>query len=276
MDKDWQYRVKDIIITVVAVLLIFSSVLLALYLYAGVWPPLSIVESSSMQHSDERSQLGIIDTGDLVIIQKCDVEELVSYVEGRQTGHYTFGDYGDVVIYRPFGDQDKKPIIHRLVLYLEPLSGDGGWWSAPALESYPSDLWHVDEGNASRMRGNLILYDYGYNAAELHLDLSSLEPHAGFISCGDNNNLDGLAYPDQVKWGPSAKALIQEEWIIYKPVVEIPWVGSISLLLWGVNTDMIPLNSVIYTICVLAAVVIVPVTLDCLYSKIRPPKERSD
>src|SRR5439155_960315 len=39
--------------------LIVAVFLGALYLYAGVWPPLVVVESSSMQHGNEASSLGV-------------------------------------------------------------------------------------------------------------------------------------------------------------------------------------------------------------------------
>src|SRR5256886_2101252 len=49
--------------------LIVTVFLGALYLYAGVWPPLVVVESSSMQHGSEASSIGVIDTGDMVFQQ---------------------------------------------------------------------------------------------------------------------------------------------------------------------------------------------------------------
>ena len=53
---------------------------------------------------------------------KCDI---ISYVEGSQTGYSTFGDYGNVIVYyRDSGN----PVIHRAFLWLDY---NNGIWSAP-------------------------------------------------------------------------------------------------------------------------------------------------
>ena len=45
-------------------------IILGLFAYSGLWPPLVVVESESMQHSNTTSYIGVIDTGDLVIVKK--------------------------------------------------------------------------------------------------------------------------------------------------------------------------------------------------------------
>ena len=109
--KEW---IKDIAIAVVVVAIIMGS----LYAYTGMWPPMVVVESGSMQHSDDRSYIGVIDTGDIVLSKETSFSDITTYVEGRSTGYQKYGDYGDVIIYRPMG-KDTTPIIHRAVLYLE-------------------------------------------------------------------------------------------------------------------------------------------------------------
>jgi len=42
--------------------LIVGGLLLVLYLFSGVWPPMVVIESSSMMHGED-SQVGVIDTG---------------------------------------------------------------------------------------------------------------------------------------------------------------------------------------------------------------------
>src|SRR5438445_9148715 len=97
--------------------LIVTVFLGALYLYAGVWPPLVVVESSSMQRGSEASSLGVIDTGDMVFQQAASTRSsIVTYIEGRATGYATYGDYGDVIIFRRAGTP--TPIIHRAIMYI--------------------------------------------------------------------------------------------------------------------------------------------------------------
>src|SRR5688572_5813549 len=70
-----------------AVLLV-GLVIGALFAYARVWPPMVVVESGSMQHSDVRSHLGVIDTGDLVLLQSVSSgSDVVTYVDGRVSGY---------------------------------------------------------------------------------------------------------------------------------------------------------------------------------------------
>src|SRR5438876_10939221 len=77
--------------------LIVGVFLGALYLYAGVWPPLVVVERSSMQRGNEASRLGVIDTGDMVFQRAASTRDsVITYVEGRANGYSTYGDYGDV------------------------------------------------------------------------------------------------------------------------------------------------------------------------------------
>ncbi len=95
-----------------------------LYAYSGVWPPIVVIESSSMQHGSY-SQLGIIDTGDIVLVKSTPADKVVTYVEARfsHRDYKTYGDYGDVIIYNaPSGDS----IIHRAILY-----------------AYYDDGWHI-------------------------------------------------------------------------------------------------------------------------------------
>ena len=80
-------------------------ILLGLFAYSGLWPPLVVVESESMQHSDTTSYIGVIDTGDMVIPTKISsLSEVRTYVSSLNDGYKTYGDYGDVVIYHRDGD----------------------------------------------------------------------------------------------------------------------------------------------------------------------------
>jgi len=235
---------------------IFVGLMGSLTLYAGMWPPLSVVESNSMQHDDERSNLGVIDTGDLVLVQKSDGDDIICYVEGSSIGHKTFGDHGDVIIYRPLGSDERKPIIHRAVLFLEPVGESQ--WRADALANHPPAKWSVANGDHDSMSGVLKLKEYGHASIDLELDLDRLERSSGFITHGDNNHQDGVGFVDQVQGGPSDGTLVQMQWVVSKPVTEIPWIGSISLFVRGVNFEQVPFNSVMYTIGVLVAVVALP------------------
>src|SRR5438876_12330970 len=79
----WRDLAKDAIIAGAIIDLFLGG----LYVYAGVWPHLVVVESSSMSHSDAESKLGVIDTGDIVFQQSVSGRAAVDmYSEGRGTG----------------------------------------------------------------------------------------------------------------------------------------------------------------------------------------------
>ncbi len=115
--EGWRAWARDIGFAV----LIMAVILGAIYAYTGVWPPLVVVESASMQHSDSESYLGVIDTGDLVFVQAAPARtDVVTYVQGRATGYTTYGDYGDVIVFRLFNRPQDTPIIHRAIMYVIP------------------------------------------------------------------------------------------------------------------------------------------------------------
>ena len=92
----------------------------ALYTYTDNWPPLVVVQSGSMQHSEDTSFVGVIDTGDLVFVKNVDDPgTIIPYLEGMEKDHRTYDSFGDVIIFRPNGEEERTAIIHRSVAYIE-------------------------------------------------------------------------------------------------------------------------------------------------------------
>ena len=74
--------------------------------YTGNWTPMVVIESGSMEHDGNPlypepgfTHIGAIDTGDLVLVKSAERDDIVTYLEGKQTGYKRYGDYGDVIIY---------------------------------------------------------------------------------------------------------------------------------------------------------------------------------
>src|SRR3972149_11098665 len=87
---------RDISFAVILVAIILGAV----FAYTQVWPPMVVVESDSMQHSRTRSFVGVIDTGDLVLVQAVhQASDVVTYVEGRAPGNEAYSNFGDVIIF---------------------------------------------------------------------------------------------------------------------------------------------------------------------------------
>jgi signal peptidase I len=111
-DNFWVSTFRDILFAGLFV----GAIALALYAYAGAWPPLVSVNGLSMDpHMHD---------GDLILIQKVDPAMIMTYDAAKDTGYQTFNDYGDVLVYRPFGRTDTTPVIHRAMTWVnasEPL-----------------------------------------------------------------------------------------------------------------------------------------------------------
>ena len=105
-DNFWVSTLRELLFAGVAI----GAVALVLYAYSGAWPPLVSVDGLSM---DPHMQ-----NGDLILIQKLSPEQVQTYAAARETGYQTFQNYGDVLVYRPFGRTDMTPVIHRAMAWV--------------------------------------------------------------------------------------------------------------------------------------------------------------
>jgi signal peptidase len=231
------YRARDAWWFEPLVALMIIVVLLAgLYAYTQNWPPMYVVQSSSMQHG-ANDAVGLINTGDLVLAQATNPSSVVPYVVGMQTGYTTYGEYGDVLLYHPNGDTAPAPIIHRAIVYLE--YNANGTYNAPDLNGLPCG------GVATRaylaptmsgcgtvgLHGTLELFHVGWQSVTVNLTLADLGHHSGFVTMGDNNINPGTRTGDQDQ--PGLSSLVAPAWVVGVARGMLPWVGSLKLLLGG-------------------------------------------
>ncbi len=122
-------------------LLIVAVVSGVLYAYAGVWPPLVVVESGSMEPS--------LQMGDIVLMKAVGGAGPDAVDTFRSGGEEHFGMAGDVVIYNVPGDGRTTPIIHRAMYWVE--AGDSvGSGRVVSSEGY------VTKGDANEVNDQLI------------------------------------------------------------------------------------------------------------------------
>lgn len=235
------YLVRDIGVAILVVGIGFGGVVM----YTQNWPPMVVIESDSMQHSETESYVGVIDTGDLVLVQKATAKaDIETWVEGRNTGHQTYGDYGDVIIFHKTAMergrlQSGTPIIHRAIIYLEwnptrngydvpALTGAGnaGKWSCTGCNltdgPYGMRTSLTLSGTSPRHNGNIILNLVNIRTLSEGWSSSGV-PYSGYVTMGDHNVLRGSP-PDN-----SAGPLWPQESIVGKARGEIPWFGLIKL-----------------------------------------------
>ena len=233
-DAGWKSWARDILIALV----IMAVVLVAIFVYTGVWPPLVVVESDSMQHSPSESFIGVIDTGDLVFVQAAPTRaDVVTYVQGRATGYSTYGDYGDVIIFREFNAPGATPIIHRAILYVVP---NGTAANVPDLALLPAQDWRgiTEAGQPTNSPYDLrsvTIYGMGYRPQNITFTFADISRFffrgPGYLTMGDHNapNYDAQWFP------------IQSD-IIGHARGEIPWFGLIKLLITPAPNACCPLG----------------------------------
>lgn len=246
-------------------LAIVIVLLVGLFAYTQNWPPVYVVESDSMQHG-YNDQIGLINTGDLVLAQKVALSQITPYVTGIETGYSTYGEYGDVLLYLPNGVSSSTPVIHRAILYLQwdPI---GSSYNATDLAGLPcgaaSDAVYayfapgagsVPSCDTTHLTGTLDLYNLGWNSTNISITLSApaLGEHSGFLTMGDNNR-----FPDQSGAGvPAISELVEPGWIVGVARGMIPWFGALKLLIEGQAGEVPPQSWQFLGLTVVGAILI--------------------
>ena len=244
--SDTLAMVQDVVVAIVVV----AIVLLSLWAYGGRWPPMVVVESESMQHSHDQSFVGVIDTGDLTLVRTLEkVGEVITWVEGRERDHRTYGAFGDVIVYHKNGLLQTTPIIHRAIVRIV-WNATGQGFDVPSLDNVYNvhhsfrihDLSSYHSGSHQKIdllvNVTAILNNFNANP--------SVEPHGGIITKGDHNReIDQYSLPAWTGAGsppPGVSRLVEpvlDGWLVGVARGEIPWFGIIKLWVKG-QTELQP------------------------------------
>lgn len=263
----WKKEARSFLFDILAAFIVLLLLVGGLYTYTNNWPPLVVVQSGSMQHSDDTSFVGVIDTGDLVFVKKVDgMSDLVPYFDGIEKDHRRYDSFGDVIIFRPNGDDDRTAIIHRAVLYVEFNSTDLDWEN----DSYGG--FDIPSMGRTNLKDKVTIDSYEWpetvRPGGLVIDLQEIlrnfytyktEPHSGYITKGDDNpGVDQTSdfYSNDPPWIEP----VEFDWVIGKSVGELPWFGIIKLKLEG--NDNWPDNSMRNLIIAMIILVATPFILD--------------
>ncbi|HLF06610.1 MAG TPA: S26 family signal peptidase [Thermoplasmata archaeon] len=268
---------------------IVLAIMGGLFAYSGVWPPLVVVESGSMQHDERsgvRSSIGVIDTGDLVVVKRAATQdEIVTYVRGRGTnGHATYGEYGDVIVYRKNGG-GATPVIHRAFLRVQWNDQTKGW-DVPELQDleYGRDWTRIggtqgftDFKKADPVAGHQAVINYvGYSGRNISIDFSWLESGTtGYITLGDNAETNKR--PDQALGsGISDGKPVKFEWVVGVARGEIPCFGLIKLFVGNSfdksNYEKSPGGQKWCALGMIVTIIAVPLVYDIAKEQIRRRK----
>ena len=264
---------RDILISVGIVMLILAS----LYAYTGVWPPMVVIESSSMMHGSD-SEIGIIDTGDLTLVKSIhDRNDVVTYLEAMcatdpNHGFKTYGDYGNVIVYRKNG-LSETPVIHRAIAWVE-------YNATPSKppDAYRGDIPDIGVYNVSEYT----VYRLGYMNETITIDMqriftlsaasTSHAPHSGFITKGDHNR-GGTDQVSLTVTGGGSVEPVKADWVVGKAEGELPWFGLFKLWISGQDTSTFPKTSVYGLVATVFLLIAVPMAVDFILSRKKRKKE---
>jgi len=116
-DNPWAEVMRDIL-AVAKILIVFA---ILSQLVFGMWTPMRAIESGSMEPH--------MKVGDIVFIQDLSRTSIVTYQEGAADDYKSFGEFGNVILYRKYGRNDETPIIHRAMYYVD--AGEPMWERGP-------------------------------------------------------------------------------------------------------------------------------------------------
>jgi signal peptidase I len=169
---------------IASVLITVGIIVAILLLLCGTWPAIVTIESESM--------VPHMNVGDLVLVVAPDrYGNLQSMEEGNSTEYEKYGMPGDVIIYRPNGNTELHPIIHRAIEWVEA-----------------GEKIQVSAGTKTGI----------YTAS-----------HEGYITKGDNNPvIDQIGWTDYRGTGGPIQP-VKKEWIIGKAMYSVPIIGYLPL-----------------------------------------------
>jgi signal peptidase len=192
--KFWQSeeQIPSAVREIVSVLVTVGIIVAILFLVCGTWPAIVTIESESMVPN--------MNVGDLVLVMAADrLSPLQSMAEGNGTGYEKFGMKGDVIIFRPNGNTELHPIIHRALFWVD---------AGPTNISYRE---------YDRTTGSYVTRQY-------------IAPNAGYITKGDNNPvIDQTGFGNNYRGLGSPILPIKEEWLVGKAIYSVPYVGYLPL-----------------------------------------------
>lgn len=227
-------KIKAIVSVTVIIAVSISAA--AVVLYSGTWPPVYTVESMSMEHSSTWTS-GTINTGDIVFAKSIgnNTDKVVTYVQGRQSNFTSYGDYGNVILFK---DPQGRILIHRAMFYLT--------WNQdiPVVNDANNQSWITVTSNA------VILHDVGYKHRNLIVYVSSFTGKDGFITAGDynvasspilNTTENAFVAADQNAFGISP---VKASKVVGKAFGDVPWFGLLKLNLMKLSGDWPESNQV--------------------------------
>ena len=241
---------------------VVGGIAFILFLVCGTWPAVVTIESGSM--------IPNMNIGDLVVVVEKDrFGELQTWDGGKVSGYKKFGDYGDVIIYRPNGITDmwasvgllplskQHPIIHRAMtwtgagnpvpLYINIYRGSvtpTGYLPVSVAGTATNGYQILSTGTgtmaANYTPGSSDLVMRNVSGENYVLPAKDVIKNAGYVM--DTSTVtahggyitkgDNNNFSDQGSLGFASTGIVEpveKEWVVGKALFAIPYVGLLPL-----------------------------------------------
>tara|TARA_B100000614_G_scaffold103664_1_gene93150 strand:+ start:1167 stop:1994 length:828 start_codon:yes stop_codon:yes gene_type:complete len=250
-----------------------------------------------MQH-DSSGEIGTIDAGDLILVHAPEDNRIITFAEATDPkseyyGYESLGMEGDVIIYERNGESDSTPIIHRALFEISigqalPAENqndcdEGVFWKDLCITSWSvpgSDQVNVKEINLVFDGVNTGKYACGGVAAQHGSQWFSVENYTplnpGYVTLGDNNDCNDDQGVFEFAQGLSSIHSgmirpVQEDWVIGISGAEIPWLGTVKLMVSGGDSpgvSQVPGLSFVFLIAFVGIVLAAPVVIEPVVNRI--------
>ncbi len=231
---------------------VVGGIALLLFLFSGTWPAAVAIESQSM--------VPHMNVGDLVIVVEKDrYGAFQTWTDGKESGYMRYGDYGDILIYRPNNAGNVHPIIHRAMTrieagdpvpsYINPYRGavtpaeylpltvsnvtsggytvltTGSFNASQAGDLGNNDLLIVSQEGKYVIPSGSFVPDAGYL-----WESGKTSPSSGYITKGDNNIVSDQSASYS---GIGMIEPVRDEWVVGKAIFAVPLIGYLPLnIVW--------------------------------------------
>ena len=110
-------KMKVWIKALLVLVIVIFTIKVSAYAVSGTSQPVFAMDSGSMNPN--------MYAGDVIFVQSLHRTNITTYEDGERLNYQSFNEYGDVIIYHPYGSFHRTPILHRAMYWVE--EGEPMW-----------------------------------------------------------------------------------------------------------------------------------------------------
>jgi len=112
-----EIKMKVWIKALLILVIVIFTIKVPVCVVSGTWQPVFAMGSGSMNPN--------MYADDVIFVQSPYRTNITTYEDGERLNYQSFNEYGDVIIYHPYGNFYRTPILHRAMYWVE--EGEPMW-----------------------------------------------------------------------------------------------------------------------------------------------------